>query len=53
MLSVLPEDLGRTYVDTEVMPLAMLERIRKYLKPSEVLSFGSRPLGPSRRKRQG
>ncbi len=39
MLSALPEDLGRTYVDTEVMPLAMLERIRKYLKPSEVLSL--------------
>ena len=39
MLSGLPEDLGRTYIDTEVMPLAMLERMRKYLKPDEVLSL--------------
>jgi Xaa-Pro dipeptidase len=37
MLSELPSDLGRTYIETEVMPLAMLERIRKYLKPSEIL----------------
>jgi Xaa-Pro dipeptidase len=39
MLAELPEDLGRTYIDTEVMPLAMLERIRKYLKPGIVLSL--------------
>jgi Xaa-Pro dipeptidase len=45
MLSGLPEDLGRTYVDTEVMPLAMLERIRKYLKPSTVLSLDRALLG--------
>lgn len=37
MLAELPADLGRTFVETEVMPLAMLERIRKYCKPSEVL----------------
>jgi len=45
MLAGLPEDLGRTYVDTEVMPLAMLERIRKYLKPSAVLSLDRVLLG--------
>jgi Xaa-Pro dipeptidase len=45
MLSGLPEDLGRTYLDTEVMPLAMLERIRKYLKPREVLSLDRVLLG--------
>jgi Xaa-Pro dipeptidase len=39
MLSWLPSDLGRSYLETEVMPLAMLERIRKYCKPSEVLSL--------------
>ncbi len=39
MLSGLPEDLGRTYIDTEVMPLSMLERIRKHLKPREVVSL--------------
>jgi Xaa-Pro aminopeptidase len=45
MLSGLPEDLGRTYIDTEVMPLAMLERMNKYLKPSEVLSLDRVLLG--------
>jgi Xaa-Pro dipeptidase len=39
MLAGLPEDLGITYVDAEVMPLAMLERIRKYFKPREILSL--------------
>lgn len=39
MLADFPQDLGRTYIDTEVMPLAMLERIQKYLKPSAVLSL--------------
>ncbi|MBN2352402.1 MAG: aminopeptidase P family protein [Spirochaetales bacterium] len=37
MLSVLPEDPGRTFVDAEVLPLAMLERIRKHFKPRELL----------------
>jgi Xaa-Pro aminopeptidase len=39
MLGTLSPDLGRTYVDTEVMPLAMLERIRKYFTLREVLSL--------------
>lgn len=39
MLSGLPADLGITYVETEAMPLAMLERIRKYLKPREIRSL--------------
>ncbi len=45
MLSWLPEDPGRTYVDAEVMPLAMLERLRKYFKPREVLSLDRILLG--------
>jgi Xaa-Pro aminopeptidase len=30
-------ELGRTYVETEIMPLAMLDRIGKRMRPSEVL----------------
>jgi Xaa-Pro aminopeptidase len=45
MLADLPEDLGRTYVETEIMPLAMLERIRKYLKPSAILPLDRVILG--------
>ncbi len=38
MLSLLPADLGITYMDTEVVPVAMLERIRKYFSSSRLLS---------------
>ncbi len=37
MLSELPKDLGRTYLDAEVMPLAMLERIKKHFTLGAVL----------------
>jgi len=45
MLESLPEDLGRTYIDTEVMPLAMLERMRKYFRLSAVQSLDRALLG--------
>ena len=47
MLSGLPEHLGVTYIDTEVMPLAMLERMRKYFHWSEILSL-DRPMADLR-----
>ena len=45
MRSVLPEDLGSTYVDTEVVPVALLERIRKYFVLGEIHSIDRILLG--------
>ncbi len=39
LLKTLPADLGSTYVETEIMPLAVLERLRKYFTFSEIHSL--------------
>jgi len=39
MRSVLPEDLGSTYLETEVVPVALLERIRKHFVLGEIHSI--------------
>lgn len=36
---VLPANLGRTCIQTEVMPLAMLERIKKYHRVQDILAM--------------
>jgi Xaa-Pro aminopeptidase len=39
MKSVLPDDLGSTYIETEVVPLALLERLRKHFVIGEIHSI--------------
>lgn len=47
MKSLLPEDLGSLYIETEVVPLALLERLRKHfvigeIHPLDRILFGIR-----------
>lgn len=37
MLEYLPQDLGKVYAETEAVPIAMIDRIRKYFKIDEIL----------------
>lgn len=39
MQEYLPTDLGRTFVETEQVPVAMLDRLRKYFRIREVLAL--------------
>ena len=36
MLQILPENLGSTYIETEIVPVAVLGRIRKYFSIGEI-----------------
>ncbi|MDE2518813.1 MAG: Xaa-Pro peptidase family protein [Methanocorpusculum sp.] len=39
MLEVLPSDLGRTFVETDQVPVAMLDRLQKYFRLDAVLAL--------------
>lgn len=39
ILSVLPQDLGITFIETEVVPVATLERLKKYFAIGEIHSL--------------
>lgn len=45
MKAILPEDLGSTYIETEIVPLALLERLRKHFLIGEIHSIDRILLG--------